>query len=472
MHPIGIRGSDEARGLRAVADEREGRSHPAPLPCPQMDALADWSSAAASRPRPRFLDEVRAMGALHASDPVCTGRTPLLLPDATVRAFRRVLPPMHRLLRRVRGAMLADIDRGEESLAAALGVSMEALGWARIDPGFPDVAPLARLDAFVEEGTPRFLELNAESPAGMGYASALGPLLLADPAAAGWGGLAFVDPLPFVLSTFRALAREWRARTDAERRGVAFGRPFRVVIVDCAGVATAPEFHLLAAGFRAAGHPTEVVTPGELSFDGDRLYARRAPVDVLYRRFLVADLRRDPRPFEPVLAAARAQRVCMINSLRTALLHSKGVFAFLHSPRFPVTPAERRFIDRHVPLTLMCDDAARERVRHDPENWVLKPVDGHGGRGVVLGWEAGRSAWERAVDGAAGCVVQRRVRGSTGSFFDARDGVIHRRSIDLGPFLARGRFAGFLCRVVEGALANVSAGGASQVPVFSYTRRP
>lgn len=472
VQTVGVDRGDEPRCLRMVADEGEGRSHPAPLPCRTMDALGDWSNAAARAPRASFLAEVRAAGALHGSAPVCTHRTPLLLPATTVRAFRRILPPMHRLLRRVRERMLADVDRGPESLAAALGVSPDAMAWARIDPGFPDVAPLARLDAFVEEGIPRFLELNAESPAGMGYASALGPLLAADPAARGWEGLDFVDPLPLVVSTFRALAREWLVRTEASRRGVGFGRHFRVAIVDCAGVATAPEFDILAAGFRAQGHPADVVTPDELSFDGDRLRARGAPVDVLYRRFLVADLRRDPTPFAPVLAAIRTQRVCMVNSLRTALLHSKGVFAHLHSNGFAVTPAERRFIDRHVPLTLLCDDDARERVRREPERWVLKPVDGHGGRGVVLGWEVGRAAWERAVDEAEGCVLQRRVRGSDGLFFDARDEAIHRRAIDLGPFLARGRFAGFLCRVVEGSLANVSAGGASQVPVFSYTRRP
>jgi len=365
-------------------------------------------------------------------------------------------------------ALLADLDRGEESLASRIGVPLDAIAWAQIDPGFLDVAPLARLDAFLEAGVPRFLELNAESPAGMGYASVLGPLLLADPAAAGWGALGFTDPVPHVIRTVRALAREWCVGTQAAARGIAFGRAFRITIVDFAGAATAPEFDLLAAAFRAAGHPTVVVSPSELRFDGDRLHAAGAPVDVLFRRLLVSNLRAQPDACGALLAAIRSQRVCMVNSLRTALLHCKGIFALMHDPRFALSPAERQLVDRHVPVTLLCNDDARERVRREPDRWVLKPVDGHGGRGVVLGWSVGRAAWERAVDGAEGCIVQARVNAPTGRFYDARNGQIHTRAVDLGPFLARGRFAGFLCRVVEGELANVSAGGASQVPVFSY----
>jgi hypothetical protein len=437
-----------------------------------MDALAEWSSAAARTARSRFLDEVRAAGAVHGGAPLCRYRTPLLLPARTERAFRRVLPPMYRLLRRVRALLLADLDRGPESLAARIGVRADAIGWAALDPGFPNVAPLARLDAFVEAGVPRFLELNAESPAGMGYAAALGPVLARDPAAAGWGPLGFTDPLPQVVQAVRALARAWRLGTQAAARGVRFAPRVRVAIVDLPGVATAPEFELLAAAFRAAGHPTVVTTPAHLSFDGDRLRVGGEPVDLLYRRFLVDDLRREPAAFGSIVGAVEARRVCMVNSLRTALLHCKGIFALLHDPDFPVTDDERAFLRRHVPLTLLVDDAARERVRREPDRWVLKPVDGHGGRGVVLGWAVGRAAWERAVDEAEGCIVQARVAAPVGAFYDAIEGGVRERAIDLGPFLVRGRFAGFLCRVVDGALANVSAGGASQVPVFTTRRRP
>lgn len=438
-----------------------------------MHALADWNAAAARAPRPGFLEEVVAAGARHGAGPVAVHRTPALLDAAEVAAWQRVLPRMHRILSTVRAALLADLDRGEESLAGRLGVPSDALAWAALDPGFAAVAPLARLDAYVVDGVPRFLELNAESPAGMGYASALAPIYARDPAAAAVGPLRFLDPLPHVVHTVRQLARVW---AQARRRGPEDGlmrddrRP-SVGIVDLPGVATAPEFDLVAAAFRRAGLPVVVASVDQLRFDGDRLWADGLALDVVFRRLLVADLRQAPGRCAPLLHAYAAGRVCVINSLRTALLHTKAIFALLHDPAFPLAEADRAFVRRHVPLTRMVDDAVRERVRREPEGWVLKPAQGHGGRGVVLGWATPRAAWERAVDTAVDTIVQARVPAPRGPFLDARDGRVHDRVVDLGPFLARGRLAGFLCRVAEGELANVSAGGASQVPVFSLARR-
>ncbi len=434
-----------------------------------MDALAEWNAAAARLPRPGFLDEVVAAGAIHGGGPVCVHRTPCLRDARAVRAWQRVLPRMHRLLSGVRAALLADLDREHESLAARIGIPLDAIGWARLDPGFAAVAPLARLDAYVVGGVPRFLELNAESPAGMGYASALGPLFLRDPAAGAVGPLQFQDPVPEVVSAVRALSTAW---AHARRHGpddplMRNDRRPTVGIVDHPGVATAPEFDLLARAFRRAGLPTFVATPGDLRFDGDRLYAGGEALDVVLRRLLVADLRADPVGCAPLLQAYAAGRVCMINSLRTVLLHNKAIFALLHDPTFPMAEADREFVRRHVPLTLRLDDAARERVRRAPQDWVLKPAESHGGKGVVLGWQAARAAWEREVDIAQGAIVQARVPAPRAAFFDARDGRVHQRVVDLGPFLAFGKHAGFLCRLAEGELANVSAGGASQVPVFS-----
>ncbi len=444
-----------------------------------MLALDDWNACAQASPRPNFLREVLDVGARHGDGPVCVHRTPLLLDAADLRMWQRVLPRMHRILGRVRAALLADLHRGPDSLAARVGLPPDAIEWASIDPGFHSVAPLARLDAYIVDGVPRFLELNAESPAGMAYASALAPVLFREPAAVRLSGLSFLDPMPHVVATVRALWAQWVQWAQSTRPGPADG-PMRndphrsrpsIAIVDRAGVATAPEFELLARAFRCHGHAVTVATPEALSFDGDRLRHGDFAVDVVFRRLLVNDIRADLAAATSLLDAYRAGRVCMVNSLRTVLLHDKRIFALLHDPAFPLSDDERGFVSRHIPLTLRLDDATRERVRSEPERWVLKPAAGHGGKGVVLGWTVSRATWERVIAGATDAIVQERVVAPRGRFLDARDGQIHERVVDLGPFLARGRLAGFLCRVAEGELANVSAGGASQVPVFSTLRR-
>lgn len=423
----------------------------------RVQAAERFNAAAQASPRPSFLAEIDGAGARHGASPVCVHRTPLLLTQSEVRAVRRSLPPMHRLLRKARAALLSDLHRGADSLAASLGTPLDAIEWAQLDPGFASVAPLARLDAYVVDGVPKFLELNAESPAGMGYASAIARVVSADPAwaAAGLSG-EFHDPVPHAVRTVRAVAKEYGVHPR-----------FSLAIVDFRGVATAPEFALLAAAFRQAGHHCQVVDPRELCFDGSRLSGPEGTIDVVFRRLVIRDLRANLAECEPLLRAYRQHKVCMVNSLRTALLHNKAVFALLHDDNFPLSAAERRFVSRHIPETRLLEAGVRDRVASDRQNWVCKPVDSHGGQGVVLGWTATEAEWHAALSRPGAHIVQRRVSAPVGDFFDARDGQLHRRIVDLGPFLALGKFAGFLCRLAEGELANVSAGGASQVPVFS-----
>ncbi|MDP2316093.1 MAG: circularly permuted type 2 ATP-grasp protein [Pseudomonadota bacterium] len=426
-----------------------------------MRASVRWEQAVRATPSSAadFLGRVSAAGARFGDAPVCVHRTPMFLDRAALRRWARILPRFHRIVRHARAALLADLDREHESLAARIGVDAQSIAWARVDPGFASAAPLARVDAFSADGHPWFVELNAESPAGMGYADALAGVFAEDPAWTATGSLRAFDVRGALVRTVREIAREWGHRH----------RRLTVAIVDRAGVPTEPEFTLIRDRFRAAGLVAEVVHPDQLRFDGDALTAGDLRIDVVFRRVLVADLRAHPEDGAALLAAYRARRVCMVNSLRTALLHCKGLFALFHDPAFALSEADRAFVERHIPWTglLLGDagDALRERALHEPDAWVLKPLDGYGGQGVVLGWASDARAWARAVSEADRHVLQRRLPEARGAFFDVRAGEPRDRLIDLGPFLARGRLAGFLCRVAEGPLANVTC-GASQVPVF------
>jgi hypothetical protein len=426
-----------------------------------MSPSERWARAAAAHPlsAEEHRARVLAAGARYGDAPVCVHRTPLFVSRATVASWSGILAQFHRIIRTVRAALLADLDHEETSLAARIGVRPDAIAWARIDPGFASAAPLARVDAFCAGGNPAFVELNAESPAGMGYADALAEVFLADPAAAAMGPLEAFDTGAALVRTVQEIAREW-GHTHTR---------LRVAIVDFPGVPTAPEFVLLRNRFRRAGLVAEIVAPGELTFDGEVLSAGDLTIDVVFRRLLVADLRARPGEADALLAAYRSGRVCMVNSLRTALLHGKGIFALLHDPTFPLSEADRAFVRKHVPWTGLLlgtgGEALREQALASPADWVLKPLDAHGGQGVVLGWEVGSREWAHALETADGHVVQRRLPEDRGRFFDMRADAPCDRLIDLGPFLARGQLAGFLGRVAEGPLANVTS-GASQVPVL------
>lgn len=426
------------------------------MPSAPLAARARAEADAAPVDGAAVLERFIAAGAVYGDRPVGVHRGPVWLDPEELAAWSRRLARFHRIVRVVRARLLADLDR-DDGLAARIGVAPRGRAWAAVDPGYRSAAPLARLDTFTPTGgDPTFIELNAEAPAGMGYAGALTRVLASLPGALPHRHL---DPVPFLVRALRGIAAEAGVRS----------RHPRTAIVDFRGGATAPELRLLAERLNAHGLPAQVADPGELGFDGERLSLGGETVEVVYRRALVVELDAAPERARALLDAYLARRVVMVNPLRTALLHNKGLFALFFDPEVLPDPADRRFVARFVPWTGLLvgeADALRERIWRSPEDWVIKPVDLHGGSGVVVGREVDRRTWERAVEKARHHVAQRWVPAPSAEFQDLRDGRWHRRSYTLDPFLVRGRLAGFLARVFAGPLGNVTAGGASQTPVW------
>ena len=166
----------------------------------------------------------------------------------------------------------------------------------------------------------------------------------------------------------------------------------------------------------------------------------------------------------------------MVNSLRTPLLHSKGLFALLHASEMQerLSSAERKVVMDHLPHTVMLQTGdgklsspgVVERGRKAREDWIIKPVSQSGGRGVLLGRETTQEHWEMRLEDPEPAVLQRVVKEWIQEFPDAREDYKETNCmVDLDPFLIRGRLAGFMCRLSQRAPVNV-ARGAYLVPVF------
>lgn len=428
-----------------------------------MNPVELWHAhlEADSRSPEVFLREVEASGAVYGDRPLCVHRRPHFIDEALVKRFTRQLSLFHKAIKTVRQAVIDDgLDGRPDSMATRMGLSEDALALARIEPGYASAAVIARVDCFVVDGQPRFLELNGESPAGIAYSDALVQVFERDPIMATMPPMAAISASSALVRALRDVFTSWGGR----------GHP-SVAIVDFGDVPTSSEFELFRQHFRATGARCEVVDPRDLDFDGTTLSAHGVPFDLVYRRLLVADMLAHPEACRALLDAYRAGSICLVNSLRSVVLHGKGLFAMLHDPdmqeRF--SGAERRMVQECVPWTQLVpqvDDPLIERIRRDQQSLVIKPATGHGGRDVVLGWRVDAAEWERAIAREELQVVQDRVPEQRVGFPDARDGYrIHERSVDLAPFLIHGRLAGFLCRLADGEVANVSS-GASQVPVF------
>jgi len=435
-----------------------------------MNTARRWNDAVLSEPgqAPAFLDAITRAGVIYGDRPLCRHRRPHIIPESLALRYAGILGCFHQAIRHARAMIVDDgLDGRPDSLAVRIGVDPRAIELAAINPGYPSAAVLARVDSFHAGGYPWMIELNAESPAGMAYGDALIDLFLRDPLLERFGPLTAMRAAD---TAIRGLVETYRAAGGTDPRP-------RVAIVDLPGVPTRPEFDLFQAHFHRLDLPCEVCGPADLEYDGTRLLLGGERVDLVYRRLLVADVLENEAACRPLLDAYRARHVVMVNSLRTALLHGKGLFAMLHDPMvFELLPeAAQRMIRRHIPWTAILGDepgigtpeGVRDLVRKRPEKWVIKPLVGHGGRGVVPGWEVDSRTWERTVDKARHHVVQRRIEDLRETFplagphgYEAQE---LRTSLD--PFLVHGRLAGFLCRLSDGPLGNVST-GASQVPVF------
>jgi uncharacterized circularly permuted ATP-grasp superfamily protein len=389
--------------------------------------------------------------------PLCVAIRPQILTrrryEQAVAAAEGVYSALHTLEK----AVLRD-----EGLRRELGLAPEEERLAMADPGFRSSSPSVRLDSFFADEV-RFVEYNAESPAGMAYSDNLAQVFAGLP----------------VMKAFRKLfrgrfmptrARQLKAMLRAFRQWNRGARP-TIAIVDWEGLPTAPEFEMFKAFFEDAGVKTLICDPRALEFRRGRLYAQGEAVNLVYRRVLTSELLDRGDDTRALRDAYLAGAVVVINSFRAKLLHKKMSLALLSDERYArlYTPTQRAAIRSHIPWTRRVRPELAEDIAGRRQTLVLKPNDEYGGKGVVLGWTVDQTEWEKAIEVATtqSYVVQEAVEIPRIPFPVVLDGLKYiDLAVDLDPYLFDGRVGGFMTRVSAAALLNVTAGAGSVVPTF------
>jgi hypothetical protein len=162
------------------------------------------------------------------------------------------------------------------------------------------------------------------------------------------------------------------------------------------------------------------------------------------------------------------------------VVHKKAIFAVLTDDDRGawLKQSDQELIDRHVPWTRILKDGPTsfEGKKHDlleflsdfRDDFVLKPNDEYGGKGITLGWEVSDHEWQSALASAVDndFVVQRRLE-LVPEDFPGIEGSLEQESlfVDLDPYLYRGQMVGALARLGAGGLCNVTSGG-GQVPLI------
>ncbi|TMF38049.1 MAG: hypothetical protein E6I27_06745 [Chloroflexi bacterium] len=442
----------EARAQGAVAQPDAGVKDPVAAYHALLDderLTAGSAEALAEGQRERHL--------MFGERPLCVAIRPQLLTRRRYEQAVSAAEGVFRALAALEKAVLKDTE-----LRAELGLEPEEERLAMADPGFKSSSPSARLDSFFADEV-RFVEYNAESPAGMAYSDNLAQIFARLPVMKAFRKQFRGRFLPTRRRQLRSMLRAF-AQWDRGATPV-------MAIVDWEGLPTAPEFEMFKSFFEEAGVRTVICDPRALEFRRGKLYAQGAAVNLVYRRVLTSELLDRGEETRALGDAYVAGAACVVNSFRAKLLHKKMSLALLSDDRYErlYTTAQRAAVRRHIPWTRRVRPELVDEIAGRRQHLVLKPNDEYGGKGVVLGWTVDQTEWEAAIQVATtqSYVVQEAVEIPRVPFPVVLEGLRYLDlAVDLDPYLFDGRAGGFMTRVSAAALLNVTAGAGSVVPTF------
>jgi glutathionylspermidine synthase len=383
-----------------------------------------------------------------------------------MRHVRRAVEVLCAVLNRFCDAY-PDDERLQEELA--LPTFEDSL--VRIGPGYPRPLRICRLDAFLAGDAVRFLEFNADSPAGIGYTDVLYEGLrrtISLPRVDGEFDTAYEPMLPLLIET---LLDAYRAMRAGRTEGPELPETPRLALVDLPDSPSVPEFRIICAAAGEAGIEAIHPTTDELAYDGSVLRAGGEPVHLVYRRALIDDLSEGD-----LTAAYRDGAVCLVNPPRARVANNKKLMALLEDPRFShlVEPREAEVIGATIPWTRILRPGRvtygqwvvdlLDFVSDNRARLVLKPASEYGGHDVALGIETEQADWDRIIDQhaeAGDFIVQEYVPVPEEMFPTVEDGHVQMRlkRFNINPFGIGGRYAGMITRISDRAVINVSAGG-------------
>jgi hypothetical protein len=418
-------------------------------------------------------DQLARRGLFFGPRPLCNVLRPRFLSAEQDRLLRSRAGILATALRRMQEVVLAD---------PAIRKRFGLMGWEEAVLDIPSrlthPCPISRFDGFfTADGRLRFTEINAQSPAGAGFNDALAAAFRELPVMAEFAKevpLSIPSTRGGTLAALRAAFQDWSGDAAAVPE---------LAIVDWSDVPTRPDFLLLQEHFRKEGLPTRVVSPLDLAFDGEKLTADGEVITLVYRRVLMVELYDRCGLTHPLVEAARAGAVCVVNPLASRVIGKKASFAFLSDEENGdwFTPLQRAAIRDNVPWTRFVEDRKTSIAGHaidlipfvlkNKDRLVLKPNDAYGGRAVVLGWTATAESWEAAVATALGepYVVQERIDLPTEDYPLIESGALAfaPRWVDTCPFLGPDDAVfGCLTRLSTEPLVNVTTGGGAMVPTF------
>lgn len=336
--------------------------------------------------------EVAESPAKYKGEPVEFLYQPMFFSQGDMERFETLTADLMKILNKVIDQYLKD-----EKFRSYFGFSSLLEKLILKDPGYSINVPMGRFDIFYHYNHQfQFCELNADGSSGMAEQRELQRIIGKSIALRGFDGEYQYEGFEIFDSWVKALLTNYKEYSKGDIKP-------QVAIVDFMTSEPPSEFIEFQKAFEAAGCPTVIADPRDLTYRDGKLYYQDFRIDCVYRRAVTWEIIENASEVKAFIEAYLAGDVCVVGPLRSQVIHNKQIFAILHDPeKTPfLTEEERNFVKRHIPFTRVFNNQDQELVQlaiEKKDQLVLKPMDKYASRGVRVGSDYSLEEWKHIID--------------------------------------------------------------------------
>jgi uncharacterized circularly permuted ATP-grasp superfamily protein len=258
-----------------------------------------------------------------------------------------------------------------------------------------------------------------------------------------------------------------------------------ILITDWRDVGSKVEQERLREYFEERGYKAILADPRDLTFRNRLLYHDDEVIDIVYRRAIVKELAKNFSDIKPLLAAAQARAVAVVNPFSSAIGSNKAILAIMSNPDYHslFDPDKIDFIQQYIPWTRMLnfkpDSSLLDNVGRNKDAYVLKQCKSYGGEAVLVGRVKDHDSRYRKIDEIIQSteelwIVQKFVERQFDlfPFMDDDKVVFHKMVYNVNPFIIEGEYACGIVRLSPPDIFVINAAqGGAQIPMLRYAKR-
>lgn len=254
--------------------------------------------------------------------------------------------------------------------------------------------PMGRFDFFYyPDGTYRFCELNTDGTSAMNEETPLTDILLQSKGMEAFSKTHKIKRFELYESWVDEVKDIYGQYLEAGHKEAL--KPY-VLIMDFMSKGSPHEFEVFKEVFIDKGFKCDIASPDALDYQEGHLYYGGEKVDIIYRRLVTRDMMESKAELGPLIQGIKANKTCIIGSIKSQIVHTKKYFEALHHEDFRkyLDDDMLAYIDQHIPYTAALEKNDKfQMYLNNKEKYIIKPIDFYASKGVYAGFEQTQDRW-------------------------------------------------------------------------------